>query len=273
MTKQQYTTVTVDEGERICWVTIDRSVDRNSINSTLMRELADLLGELEETPTRAVVFTGSGDTHFIGGADGVEMMQCDPDGAKSFSRRIQQLFERLESSPLITVAGINGLCFGGGFELAMACDLRIACDGAKIGLPEVKVGLIPGGGGTQRLTRLVGFGRALHMILSGTLYKASEALELGLIHAVTTREKLVDDVEALLGPILRNPRYALTHAKSSVYASSLGPMEIGLTVESEQFSRCFEHTFFKDLMQDQLSKGVLTTTEDVSQLLDETRRS
>lgn len=272
MTMTKYKTLTINEQGETCWVTIDRAVDRNSINSALMSELTELLDELEETSATAVIFTGSGTAHFIGGADGIEMMQCDPDGAKAFSRRIQRLFERIESSPLITVAAINGLCFGGGFELAMACDLRIASEGSKIGLPEVKVGLIPGGGGTQRLLRLVGFGRALQMILAGTMHSAQDALELGLVHSVTTPDQLTDAVTALLKPILQNPRHALIHAKKAVYASSLGPMEVGLSVESEQFSRCFEHPFFNDLMQTQLREGVLTTTEDLSQVANNTRR-
>ncbi len=131
----------------VCRVTINRPHDRNSINSVLMNELIRMLDQVEQTPARAVVFTGAGDTYFIGGADGIEMMQCDEEGARAFSTRIQDLFLRMEASPLILVAAINGLCFGGGYEFSMACDLRVASENARIGLPEVKVGLIPGGGG------------------------------------------------------------------------------------------------------------------------------
>ena len=181
---KEYSRILVDHREEICWVTINRPGDRNSIDSVLMKELGQVLREVEKTKTRAIIFTGVGTTYFIGGADGIEMMQCDPKGARAFSTRIQKLFNRMEASPLILVAAINGLCFGGGFEFAMACDLRVASEEASIGLPEVKVGIIPGGGGTQRLPRLVGMGRAMEMILSGKLYKGREAFEMGLVHSV-----------------------------------------------------------------------------------------
>ena len=174
----------LDHQKEICFITINRVNDRNSINTPLMKELELALTETEKTAARAVVFRGAGDTHFIGGADGIEMMQLDPEGASAFSARIQNLFNRMEENPLILVAAINGLCFGGGYEFALACDFRIAGETARLGLPEVKVGLIPGGGGTQRLPRLVGVGKAMEMILSGRLYEAEEALRMGLIHRV-----------------------------------------------------------------------------------------
>jgi enoyl-CoA hydratase/carnithine racemase len=118
--KTDYTRILVDPRGDICWVTIHRPVDRNSIDTALMKELERVLKEAEKAAARAVVFTGSGATHFIGGADGIEMMQCGPKGARAFSTRIQRLFNRMEASPLILVAAINGLCFGGGFEFAMA---------------------------------------------------------------------------------------------------------------------------------------------------------
>ncbi|MCP4687316.1 MAG: enoyl-CoA hydratase/isomerase family protein, partial [Desulfobacterales bacterium] len=172
----------VEERGEVCWVTINRPGDRNSLNSQLMDELIRMIGRIEKTSARAIVFTGAGETYFIGGADGMEMMQCHPEQARAFSNRIQGLFNRMEASPLILAAAINGLCFGGGYEFAMACDLRVAGEKARIGLPEVKVGLIPGGGGTQRLPRLIGFGRAMEMILSGRLYKGKEAARIGLVH-------------------------------------------------------------------------------------------
>jgi len=234
-----------------------------------MAELTRLLEKLEQGTTRAVAFTGAGDTYFIGGADGIEMMRCNGQEAEHFSTRIQGLFLRMEASPLILVAAINGLCFGGGFEFAMACDLRVATEDARIGLPEVKVGLIPGGGGTQRLPRLVGFGRAMEMILSGRLYKGVEAARMGLIHAVVNPRGLAAGVEDLLKPILRQPQYALSLAKQAVYASRSGSLEDGLKAEAEHFSHCFDHSFFPDLMRKQLREGVLETSADASVLTGE----
>ena len=238
-------------------ITINRPKDRNAINSELMDELTRMLERVEQTSARAIVFTGAGDTHFIGGADGIEMMQCDREEGKRFSARIQDLFLRMEASPLILLAAINGLCFGGGFEFAMACDFRVATEDARIGLPEVKVGLIPGGGGTQRLPRLVGFGRAMEMILSGRLYKGKDAAEMGLVHVAVERTGLAEGVKKLLGPVLRQPQYALSLAKRAVLGYRSGSLEDGLKVESEQFSHCFDHSFFPDLMRQQLREGCL----------------
>ncbi len=258
--KTEYTRILVDPRGDICWVTVNRPEDRNSIDTVLMKELEQTLKEVEKTPARAVVFTGSGETHFIGGADGIEMMQCGPPKAREFSTRIQKLFNRMEASPLILVAAINGLCFGGGFEFAMACDLRVASEEARIGLPEVKVGIIPGGGGTQRLPRLVGMGRAMEMILSGKLYKGRAALEAGLVHSVVAPDQLLKEAERILEPVFRNPQNALSQAKKAVRASQNTTLTKGLQVESDAFSRCFSNDYFLSLMRKQLEEGTLKTT-------------
>ena len=257
---KEYTRLLIDDQGDICWVSINRPGDRNSIDSILMQELEDLLTTIEGTQTRAVVFRGTGETYFIGGADGIEMMQCNPAGARAFSVRIQQLFNRMEASPLILVAAINGLCFGGGFEFALACDLRLASETARIGLPEVKVGLIPGGGGTQRLPRLVGSGRAMQMILSGKLYSGKEAFGLGLIHNVVPPDALRDEAAKMLSPIFRNPQYALSLAKRAVRAAQSDNLKEGFEAESEAFSRCFDQEYFVNLMIQQLKAGELKTT-------------
>lgn len=266
---KEYTRLLVDNQGDICRVTINRPGDRNSIDSILMQELEDLLTEVEKTESRAMVFSGAGETYFIGGADGVEMMQCDPQGAGAFSARIQGLFNRMEASPLILVAAINGLCFGGGFEFALACDLRLADETARIGLPEVKVGLIPGGGGTQRLTRLVGSGRAMQMILSGQLYSGQEAFDLGLIHQVVTPDRLDDEAREILEPIFRSPQYALALAKRAVRAAQNHPLTEGLKVENEAFSHCFDQGYFVKLMIQQLKQGALKTTAQLPDWVDQ----
>ena len=256
----KYTRLTVEYREAIVWVTINRPGDRNSIDTPMMMELDRVLTEIEETAARAAVFTGAGDAYFVGGADGIEMMQCRPEAARAFSVRIQKLFDRMEASPLILVAAINGLCFGGGFELALACDLRVAVETARIGLPEVKVGIIPGGGGTQRLPRLVGVGRAMEMILSGKLYPGKEAHALGLVQHVVAPERLFAEVGAILQPMLRNPQYALTQAKRAVRAAQNRSPAEGFEIENEAFSRCFEHNYFVERMRRQLKEGRLKTT-------------
>ena len=258
--QKEYLRIQVDPRGDICRVTISRPGDRNSIDTVLMKELGQVLKDVERTQARAIVFTGAGETYFIGGADGVEMMQCDPQKARAFSVRIQRLFNRMEASPLILVAAINGLCFGGGFEFAMACDLRVASEEARIGLPEVKVGIIPGGGGTQRLPRLVGLGRAMEMILTGKLFRGREALEAGLVHSVVSADQLLKEAERILEPIFRNPQHALSQAKRAVRASQNSTLAKGLQVESAAFGRCFSHDYFVELMRKQLRDGTLKTT-------------
>jgi len=257
---KKYSGILLDNRGEIFWVTIHRPGDRNSIDSALMKELGQVLTEAEKSRARAIIFTGAGNEYFIGGADGIEMMQCRPQGARAFSVRIQKLFNRMEDSPLILVAAINGFCFGGGFEFAMACDLRVASEEARIGLPEVKVGIIPGGGGTQRLPRLVGMGRALEMILSGKLYKGKEAFEIGLVHSVAPPDQLLGAAERILEPVFRNPQHALSQAKKAVRSSARMTLAGGLRVESEAFSRCFGNDYFLRLMRRQLREGTLKTT-------------
>jgi enoyl-CoA hydratase/carnithine racemase len=256
--------LSLDRRGEVCWVTIDRARDRNSLDTPLMAEIGGVLDYLEKDGVRAAVFAGAGGVHFIGGADGVEMMRLSPDEAHAFSIRIQGLFDRLEAGPMITVAAIDGLCFGGGYEFALACDLRVAGPKARIGLPEVKVGLIPGGGGTQRLPRLIGAGRALELILSGRLLKAREAEAAGLVHLAVGEGELEAGVDRLLAPILKQPHYALVLAKRAVQAAGRSALDAGLAVESEQFGRCFEQSYFRDLMRRQLAEGALKTSQDVA---------
>ena len=256
----QYTRLIVEQDDELMNVSINRPGDRNSIDSILMDELVQMLETAEASDVRAVVFKGSGDTYFIGGADGIEMMQCNPEQSKAFSKKIQTLFNRMEASPLILIAAINGLCFGGGFEFALACDFRIAAESARIGLPEVKVGLIPGGGGTQRLPRLVGTGKAMQMILSGKLYSAEQALDQGLIHLSVPDADLEKQYRKFMQPILKNPQYALSQAKLSVKAAQNNDFAKGLQQETIAFQHCFEHDFFVNLMCRQMGEGVLETT-------------
>lgn len=257
---QTYSRLVVDEDGDCLKVRINRPGDRNSIDSTLMDELVHMLQTAEDSGARVITFSGAGDIYFIGGADGLEMMQCSPESAKAFSEKIQALFNRMETSPVVLVAAINGLCFGGGFEFALACDFRIAAESSRIGLPEVKVGLIPGGGGTQRLPRLVGTGKAMEMILRGKLYSGAQAYDLGLVHLSVPDEDLEESCRKFLAPILRNPQYALSQAKLAVKASQNNSFSRGLQIENSAFQNCFEQDYFVQLMCRQLEEGVLKTT-------------
>jgi enoyl-CoA hydratase/carnithine racemase len=258
---EKYENLIVENKGEIYFVTFHRPGDRNSLNAQIMDEIESVLKDAEKKEARAIIFTGSGDTYFIGGADGIVMMQCTPEEVGAFSAKFQDLLNKMEQSPLITVAAINGLCFGGGYEFALACDLRIASKVALVGLLEVRVGLIPGGGGTQRLPRLVGIGKAMDMILTGRGYKGEEALREGLVHQVVAPETLLADAEKYLREnLFRNPQYALILAKRAVNASRSGSLADGLKEENNQFRKCLEHDYFVKLMCKQIKEGILKTT-------------
>lgn len=250
----------LESRDGLAWVTIDRIEDRNSIDSDMMAQFMRLLARLEQDGKRAAVFTGAGPSHFIGGADGLEMMRLDRAGGEAFSRRFQKMLNAMEASPVILLAAINGLCFGGGFEFAMACDLRVAAFSARIGLPEVKVGLIPGGGGTVRLPRLVGAGLAMEMILTGRLYKGEEAATRGLVNLAVPDGELPGAAAGLLARVLRNPGHATSLAKRAVKAGLGANLADGLAGEAELFGRCHDSDFFRELMKSQLASGALTTS-------------
>lgn len=258
---KKYALNRVDIQGDICRVSINRPGDRNSINTALMEEMEQILTETEKSSVRAIVFSGAGDTYFIGGADGVEMMQYDSEGALAFSAHIQRLFNRMEESPLILVAAINGLCYGGGYEFALACDYRIAGETARLGLPEVRVGIIPGGGATQRLPRLVGKSRALGIILRGRLHDAKEALDLGLVDQVAPSAELFAEATKFLKSIFKNPQYALSHAKKAVQAAQGLSFADGLQTERELFKECFKKDFFVNEICSQIKEGIMKTTE------------
>jgi enoyl-CoA hydratase/carnithine racemase len=257
---EQWKGLAVREEGGVSWVTIDRVEDRNSLDSETISELGRHLEGAEKADGRAIVYRGAGGTHFIGGADGVEMYEMAPDGARGFSRRIQELFTRMESSRLFLVAAIDGLCFGGGLEFALACDLRLATEAARLGLPEVRLGIIPGGGGTQRLPRVVGFGRAAEMVLGGRLYGADEALNLGLVSAVVPAADLERRAAEAVRRVTETPRHSFVAAKQALNASRNLPLPQGLALESDRFADCFREPYFADRVREQLADGRLTTT-------------
>jgi enoyl-CoA hydratase len=171
--------------DSVAYITVNRPDKLNALNSRTMAELMDVFSLASVDPqVKAVILTGAGEKAFVAGADISEFAEMDPLGAKRFAERGQEIFNFIESMPKPVIAAVNGFALGGGCELAMACHIRIASENAKFGQPEVKLGLIPGYGGTQRLPRLVGKGRALEMILSGEMIDANEAYRIGLANRV-----------------------------------------------------------------------------------------
>src|ERR1044072_7609254 len=213
---QSYETLLLERRDRVAIITINRPDKRNALNIKTREEGAALLDELRsEDSVGVVVFTGAGDKAFIAGADIGEFA-----GRTSITQRdvmmSRSLFTAIDTFPKPVIAMINGFCLGGGCELALACYIRIASENASFGQPEIKLGIIPGGGGTQRLTRLVGEGKAMELILTGDFISADEALRLGLVNYVYEPEELEAKTMALANKIAELSPVALAMAKASV---------------------------------------------------------
>ena len=212
-----YENLKLVDQEGVLWVTVNRPEKLNALTVATVQELDRALGEAAADPgVLAVVVTGAGDRAFVAGADISELNQLGPEAAKEFALRGQAVFARIERMTKPVVAAVNGFALGGGCELAMACHLRVASTNAAFGQPEVKLGLIPGYAGTQRLPRLVGRGRALELSMSGRNVKADEAERIGLVNRVVEPVALTQAVTELLQSILANGPVAVGHCIDAV---------------------------------------------------------
>lgn len=215
---------------------VNRPTVLNAINRETLAEIADAADQFVADPDQgALVITGSGEKAFISGADINELAPLGPAAAEDISRFGQQVVDRLERSPKPVIAAVNGYAFGGGCELALACHVRLASENAVLGLPEVKLGIIPGYGGTQRLPRLVGPGRALELILTARSIKADEAERWGLVNRVVPQADLLAEAEKLALAMLRNGPLAVAAALECVRRGMSLPLDEGLRFESGRF--------------------------------------
>ncbi len=214
-------------------LTFDRPEALNSVNGAMLDDLERAVARLEaDEGSRVVVLTGAGRA-FVGGGDIAHMGALTPDEGERFVYRGQGLLRRLERLRQVSIAAVNGWALGGGLEIAVACDLRIAADTAELGVPEVSVGLIPGWGGTQRLVRLLGRGIAKDLVFTGRRVPAAEALALGLVNRVVPADGLLDACRALAAAICRNSPIAVRQAKKSIDEGADLSLDQGLVVEAE----------------------------------------
>jgi enoyl-CoA hydratase len=221
------------------WITIDRPEKLNALNMATLGELdVAVAASASDDAVLAVVVTGSGDKAFVAGADIAELNVLGPEAAKEYALRGQAVFNRIECSTKPTIAAVNGYALGGGCELAMACHLRLASSNAVFGQPEVKLGLIPGFAGTQRLPRLVGKGRALEILLSGRNVKAGEAERIGLVNRVVEPLELTQAVQELVAAILRNGPVAVGHCVEAVQHGVEMSFDDGCLLEATLFGLC-----------------------------------
>ncbi len=239
--------IVVNFKDKIAVVTINRPQNLNALNKQTISELNSCFKELEaNTEVRAIVLTGAGDKAFVAGADIKEFASFSEEEGKALAKDGQeQLFNLVESLSTPIIAAINGFALGGGLELAMACHMRLAADGAQMGLPEVTLGLIPGYGGTQRLAQLVGRGRAMEMILSANFIDAKQAYVTGLINNVVPAQNLLMEALKLALKISNNSPIAVQAAIKSVNAG-FDKNQNGFEVEVNEFGKCFGTDDFKE---------------------------
>ncbi len=232
-------TIKFEHEDGIGLITLSREKALNALNSTLLNELAHVLSDLMNSGLRALIITGAGDRAFAAGADISEMSAFSAEEAEAFSSGGQAVLELIENFPAPTIAAVKGFALGGGCEVAMACDMVLAAPTAVFGQPEVKLGVIPGFGGTQRLVRRVGRQRAIELMMTGRNVKAEEAVALGLALDVVQEGDVLDAAKDLAKRIARNGPSAVRWVKRVVHETEGRDAESGMAAERAHFALCF----------------------------------
>jgi enoyl-CoA hydratase len=231
-----YQTLQYRKDGAVATIRLNRPAKKNAFNAQMRTEMENLLRDLARNPgIRAVIITG-GDEIFCAGADISEIEETSSaEAAYKHAREFQILFDQVEALPQPVIAAVSGYALGGGCELALACDFRLASETARFGLPEIKIGALPGGGGTQRLPRLIGAAKAKEMILTGDPITAQEALGIGLVIKVVTKENLLEEANGLAAKLAALPRLALQASKMLINRSQEVDLTTGLEFEARTF--------------------------------------
>ena len=239
--------ILLSQKEALAIITINRPKKLNALNKATIEELHEAFQVLaKDSSVKVIVITGSGEKAFVAGADISEFAHFTVDnGGKLAAKGQEMLFNYIENFSKPVIAALNGFALGGGLELAMACHFRVASDNAKMGLPEVSLGVIPGYGGTQRLPQLIGKGNAMELIMTAGMISAEKAAALGLVNYVTTLEELMPLVEKLAGKIMRNSSVAISAAIKAVNANFEDGVD-GFEVEISEFGNCFGTEDFRE---------------------------
>ena len=243
----KFQNILVTTNNNLAQVTINRPKKLNALNKATIEELHEAFETLEDNENiKVILLTGSGEKAFVAGADISEFANFSVNEGSSLAREGQEmLFNFIEKLSIPVIAAINGFALGGGLELAMSCHFRIASDNAKMGLPEVSLGVIPGYGGTQRLPQLVGKGKAMELIMTAGMITADDALSCGLVNHVTTQEELLPLAEKIASKIMRNSSVAISGAIKAVNANFEDGIN-GFDVEIDEFGNCFGTEDFKE---------------------------
>ena len=221
-------------------ITINRPRALNALNSSVLDELDATLDQVDLDAVRALILTGAGEKSFVAGADIGEMSSLTKAEGEAFGKKGNDVFRKLETFPIPVIAAINGFALGGGCEISMSCDIRICSDNAVFGQPEVGLGITPGFGGTQRLARIIGVGKAKEMIYGARNIKADEAYRIGLVNNVYTQEELMPAAKKLAATIARNAPIAVRNCKKAINEGLQVDMDQAIVIEEKLFGDCFE---------------------------------
>ncbi len=233
-----YENITVDEEQGLGTIRVNRPDKLNALNTQTVEELHSAFLAFRDNPAvKAIILTGSGDKAFIAGADIGELAKLDKETGRVYVLKGQEMTKQIENFPKPVIAAVNGFALGGGTEVALACHVRIASDNAKMGQPEVRLGLIPGFGGTQRLARLVGKGQALELILTGKMISAQHALQIGLVNLVVTQAELLPTCQQLAKTMIINGPLAIKYAIQAVNQGLDKTRDDGLLLEADLFGK------------------------------------
>lgn len=245
--------IKIEHTQGITILKISAPKSLNALNSTILKELSDCVSHLDAA-TRVLIITGDGEKSFVAGADISEMAHLNEAQGYEFGRLGAQVFRAIETLPIPVIAAVNGFALGGGCELAMACDIRIASSKAKFGQPEVGLGIIPGFSGTYRLPKIVGQGHAKEMIYTGKVIRADEALRIGLVNAVYEPEQLMEKAVEMAQMMLHNAPVAISLAKQSINEGYDLDADAAIALENKLFGKCFATSDQKEGMDAFLNK-------------------
>ena len=235
-------------------ITINRPKALNALNSQVLKEIDATLDAVNLETTRCLILTGAGEKSFVAGADIAEMSTLTKAEGEAFGKAGNDVFRKLETFPIPTIAAVNGFALGGGNEIAMSCDIRICSDNAVFGQPEVGLGITPGFGGTQRLARIIGVGKAKELIYTAFNIKADEAYRVGLVNAVYPQAELMDAAKKMAAKIAKNAPIAVRACKKAINEGIEVDMDQAIVIEEKLFGSCFETEDQKDGMTAFLNK-------------------
>ena len=247
--------ITTSKDEGVCIVKINRPTKLNAMNIDVAREIISTFQQLDKDDSvKVIVLTGEGDKAFSAGADIEYMSKISADESEVYAKLGQEVTGTIENVSKPTIAAVNGFALGGGCEVAMSCDIRIASDNARMGQPEVTIGIPPGWGGTQRLMRIVGIAKAKELVYTGKMIKADEAKEIGLVNNVVPLESLMDEVMSMAKTIASNATLAVRMSKTAINKGRNADLDTGLGVELLAWRNCFSDPDREKRMTDFVNK-------------------